>query len=67
MSDQSCVHITAIASVKHAKKRVCDECVKIGSSWGAPADLPGDPAAPIAATTRPTVTRRNTPRRHHTR
>jgi len=28
-----CGHITAIDSVKHAKKRQCEECVKIGSQW----------------------------------
>ena len=33
MSDQSCVHIGAIASVKHAQRRECQECVKIGSTW----------------------------------
>ena len=33
MSDQSCVHITAIASVKHPKRRECQECVKIGGTW----------------------------------
>ena len=33
MSDQSCVHIDAIASVKHAKRRECQERVKIGGTW----------------------------------
>jgi Zn-finger in ubiquitin-hydrolases and other protein len=34
MSDGSaCAHIGAITSVKHAKKHVCDECVKIGGTW----------------------------------
>jgi len=34
MSDGgACAHIEEIASVKHAKKRVCDECVKICCQW----------------------------------
>lgn len=33
MADGSCAHIGAIDKVKHAKKYVCDECVKIGSRW----------------------------------
>ena len=33
MSDQSCVHINAVASVKHPKRRECQECVKIGGTW----------------------------------
>ena len=34
MSDGgACAHIEAITAVKHAKKRVCDECVKIGGQW----------------------------------
>jgi len=34
MSDGgACAHIEAVTSVKHAKKRVCDECVKIGGTW----------------------------------
>jgi hypothetical protein len=28
-----CSHITALEDIKHAKKRVCDECVKIGARW----------------------------------
>ena len=32
MSD-TCAHLEAIASVKHAKKRQCDECVKTGDRW----------------------------------
>jgi hypothetical protein len=28
-----CAHIKAIADVKQPKKRVCEECVKIGASW----------------------------------
>ena len=29
----ACSHIEAIDEVKHAQKRVCDECVKTGSRW----------------------------------
>ena len=28
-----CPHIEAIREVKHATKRVCEECVKYGGSW----------------------------------
>jgi hypothetical protein len=28
-----CTHIDAIDDVRHAKQRVCEECVKIGSTW----------------------------------
>ena len=33
MAESSCVHIQAITTVKHAKHRECDECVKIGARW----------------------------------
>jgi hypothetical protein len=33
MSEQSCSHIRAIASVKQAKRLECDECMKIGARW----------------------------------
>jgi ubiquitin-hydrolase Zn-finger-containing protein len=33
MSDGTCSHISAITAVKHAKRRECEECVKIGSGW----------------------------------
>jgi branched-subunit amino acid aminotransferase/4-amino-4-deoxychorismate lyase len=33
MSDGTCSHLDAITTVKHAKRRECEECVKIGSSW----------------------------------
>ena len=33
MSDGACAHIESVTTVKHAKKRVCDECVKIGGQW----------------------------------
>jgi len=29
----TCTHIDAIDEVKHARKRQCEECVKIGSTW----------------------------------
>jgi hypothetical protein len=29
----ACSHIDAVKTVKHAKKRECEECVKIGSGW----------------------------------
>jgi len=32
MSD-TCAHLDAITSVKHPKKRECEECVKINSIW----------------------------------
>ena len=32
-SGSSCNHINAIASVKHAKQHVCEECIKTGDSW----------------------------------
>ena len=33
MSAPACGHIREIKSVKHPKKRECEECVKIKSSW----------------------------------
>jgi hypothetical protein len=33
MAIQGCAHFNAIASVKGATRRVCEECVKIGSEW----------------------------------
>ncbi|HEX3282372.1 MAG TPA: UBP-type zinc finger domain-containing protein [Pyrinomonadaceae bacterium] len=33
MTDEVCSHIDAITDVKLATRRVCEECVKIGSSW----------------------------------
>jgi hypothetical protein len=29
----ACAHIGAIKTVKHARKRECEECIKTGSSW----------------------------------
>jgi ubiquitin-hydrolase Zn-finger-containing protein len=31
--DAGCEHLRAIATVKHAKERVCEECVKIKAHW----------------------------------
>ena len=30
---ESCVHIEAVTTMKHAKQRACEECVKIGARW----------------------------------
>jgi hypothetical protein len=33
MSDGTCAHLSTITTVKHAKRRECSECVKIGARW----------------------------------
>lgn len=33
MTTSACTHIAAITTVKHAKRRQCEECVKTGSQW----------------------------------
>jgi ubiquitin-hydrolase Zn-finger-containing protein len=33
MSEGPCQHILGVKHVKHAAKRECEECVKIGSPW----------------------------------
>ncbi|MGH7471971.1 MAG: UBP-type zinc finger domain-containing protein [Longimicrobiales bacterium] len=33
MAAQTCKHLGSITTVKQAKRRECDECVKIGSGW----------------------------------
>ena len=33
MSDRGCSHLDAIASIKHATRSECEECVKIGAHW----------------------------------
>ncbi len=33
MPDEACAHIVAITTVRHAKRRECEECVKIGARW----------------------------------
>jgi Zn-finger in ubiquitin-hydrolases and other protein len=32
-SGTSCEHLEAITSVKHAKRHVCEECIKTGDVW----------------------------------
>lgn len=33
MTSQTCAHITAIKTVRLAKRHECEECVKTGSPW----------------------------------
>jgi Zn-finger in ubiquitin-hydrolases and other protein len=33
MANGTCSHIGAITTVKHVKRRQCDQCVKIGARW----------------------------------
>ena len=33
MPEQGCAHIRAVETIKHPKRRECEECVKIGSEW----------------------------------
>ena len=33
MPDATCSHIESVAEVKHAKRRECEECVKVGAQW----------------------------------
>jgi len=33
MPDTNCSHISSVATVKHPKRRECEECVKIGAQW----------------------------------
>jgi hypothetical protein len=33
MAAETCVHIDAIETIKPAKLRQCDECVKLGDRW----------------------------------
>jgi hypothetical protein len=33
MSDQGCRHLNSIETVKEAKRRECEDCVKIGAKW----------------------------------
>ena len=33
MNQEACAHIGAVGAVKLAKRRECDECVRIGSNW----------------------------------
>jgi hypothetical protein len=29
----TCAHLSAVMTVKHARQRVCEECVAMGASW----------------------------------
>src|SRR5678815_1508836 len=33
MTQGSCAHLETIKTIKHAKRRECEDCVKSGSSW----------------------------------
>ena len=33
MPDGACTHIRAVTTVKHPKRRVCEDCLKTGGSW----------------------------------
>jgi hypothetical protein len=33
VADKTCAHLTAITTVKHARHRQCEECVKMGAMW----------------------------------
>jgi hypothetical protein len=33
MAAQACAHLAAIKNIKHARKRVCEECIKTGDRW----------------------------------
>ncbi len=33
MAEAACSHLEAITTVRHAKRRQCDECVTIGGQW----------------------------------
>jgi len=33
MEGRTCAHLSEIKDVKRAKKRECEECVRIGSDW----------------------------------
>ena len=33
MPAETCAHLSEVGTVKHARRRECDECVKMGSSW----------------------------------
>ena len=33
MTEEICDHLRAITTVKHPKRKVCEECVKIGARW----------------------------------
>jgi hypothetical protein len=31
--DAGCAHLSAITTVKHARRRECDDCVKVDARW----------------------------------
>ena len=33
MGDEICAHIAEISTVRHAKRRECEDCVKAGTEW----------------------------------
>jgi hypothetical protein len=33
MAENGCAHIARIESIRHARQRVCEECVRIGARW----------------------------------
>jgi Zn-finger in ubiquitin-hydrolases and other protein len=33
MANETCAHLDAISSIKHAPRRECAECLKSGSRW----------------------------------
>ena len=33
LPDAACPHLSAVTVVTHAKRRECEECVKIGGAW----------------------------------
>jgi uncharacterized UBP type Zn finger protein len=33
MADETCSHLNAVANVKQARLRQCDQCVEIGARW----------------------------------
>jgi hypothetical protein len=33
MAEVTCAHLQAVASVRHAQRYECEECIKIGSQW----------------------------------
>ena len=33
MTPKTCAHLATVKTVKHAEKRVCEECVKTGARW----------------------------------
>jgi hypothetical protein len=33
MTPQTCTHLSAVKTVKHAEEQACEECLKMGSDW----------------------------------